>query len=354
MIHTLSAIIKRVARLGLEGMGYGIYRLSAEERLSRISERASTRPSLESMFGDDLSKLQDLRERYAKVDLPIARHSTWASKHAAGSRVNIGWGGVDLCSFRGHSAYVWAYLPANPLLAKLKYYIFADAVRQKDAAGLLNVLHEDGDFGCSTFSFPGLGTVSRDLLDSVLELNFLNQHLNIMSRNNLRVLDIGAGYGRMAHRMLEAKPTLQSYTCVDAVPESTFLCQFYLRHRGLESRVQVVPMDELEQRLECDGYDLALNIHSFSECTYAAVEWWLRKLQALRVRYLMLVPNGSAGMICQDTDGSTRDFGPLLAEAGYELVARDPVFSDLAVQEIMNVRESMYLYENRDLRSGQR
>src|SRR4030095_8950303 len=86
-----------------------------------------------------------------------------------------------------------------------------------------------------------------------------------------------------------ANPRLKSYTCVDAVPVSTFLCEFYLKYRGLANLVQVVPMDELEQRLS--SYDLALNIHSFSECTYAAIEWWLRKLKQLRVRYLMIVPN---------------------------------------------------------------
>ena len=46
------------------------------------------------------------------------------------------------------------------------------------------------------------------------------------------MLDIGAGYGRLAHRMSAAFPQLEDYCCVDAVPESTFLSEYYLRHRG--------------------------------------------------------------------------------------------------------------------------
>ena len=101
---------------------------------------------------------------------------------------------------------------------------------------------------------------------------------------------------------------------MDAVPESTFLCEFYLKYRGLGDRAQIVPMDELEQRLS--SYDLALNIHSFSECTYASIEWWLRKLKQLRVRYLMIVPNSPTRFLSTEVDGSQRDFAPLLEELG--------------------------------------
>ena len=133
---------------------------------------------------------------------------------------------------------MWDYGTAGFEATDLKFYIFTRHVRDKDQFGLLDSLVEHGDFGCSTFEYAGIGLVSRDLLDSVLEISFLERHLGIFERNDIRVLDIGAGYGRMAHRLLTAHPRIESYACVDAVPESTFLSEFYLKHRGLDHRAR--------------------------------------------------------------------------------------------------------------------
>jgi len=342
-------MMKSVARRSLERAGYGVYRMSAEER-SAIQR--SSRRSPEAIFGADLPRLRELRARYAEVTLPVANHSAWVGKRGSGGHLGIGWGGVDLRTFRGHNAYVWSYGcfwshgRLDAMATKLKYYVFAAQAKNKDALQLLRTLREDGAFGCIAFSYPGIGKVSRDLLESVIQINFLHKYVNVPARDNLRVLDIGAGYGRMAHRMLEASSNIKSYTCVDAVPESTFLCEFYLKYRDLGGRAEVVPMDELEERLA--SYDLALNIHSFSECTYAAIEWWLRKLRQLRVRYLMIVPNSPTRFLSTEVDGSRRDFAPLLKELGYELVAREPLFDDPEVREYMRVSDNMFLFDGRD------
>jgi SAM-dependent methyltransferase len=326
--------------------------MSDEER-STIQQ--SSRQSLEAIFGADLSRLRELRARYAQVTLPVATHSAWGAKARSGTHLGIGWGGVDLRTFRGHNAYVWSYGcfwsqgRLDAMATQLKYYVFAAEAKNRDSTLLLQTLHEDGAFGCITFSYPGIGRVSRDLLESVIQINFLQKHIKVLERNDLRILDIGAGYGRMAHRMLEANSRIKRYTCVDAVPESTFLCEFYLKYRGLANRVQVVPMDELEQRLS--SYDLALNIHSFSECTYAAIEWWLRKLKQLQVRYLMIVPNSPTRFLSTEVDGSQRDFAPLLEELGYALVAQEPLFDDQAVREYMRVADNMFLFDCRDCAS---
>jgi hypothetical protein len=70
--------------------------------------------------------------------------------------------------------------------------------------------------------------------------------------------------------MVIGVPGLAHYYCVDAVPESTFLCEYCLRYRGVEGAASVVALDELE-RLPVDGLDLAVNIHSFSEMSIAAI-----------------------------------------------------------------------------------
>jgi putative sugar O-methyltransferase len=233
------------------------------------------------------------------------------------------------------------------MLARLQYFVYSDAVRRKDIMRLLGKLREDGAFGCLSFEFAGIGTVSRDLLDSVVELNFLHKHLRLLARDDVRVLDVGAGYGRMACRMLEAHPRTKSYTCVDAVPESTFLCEFYIKFRGLEDKVRVVPMHDLEDRLVPNGYDIALNIHSFSECTHEAIRWWLTRIRQLNIRYLMIVPN-ETDLLSVELDMSRRDYAPLLKALGYERIASEPVFEDPAVQELLGSRDHMFLFECRE------
>jgi SAM-dependent methyltransferase len=218
----------------------------------------------------------------------------------------------------------------------------------KDKAGLLRRLREDGAYGCLNFEYEGIGRVSRDLMDSVIELNFLERHLGVLSRTDLSVLDIGAGYGRMAHRTLEANPRLKAYTCADAVPESTFLCEYYLGFRGLRERVQVLPLHELESRLPLQRYDLALNLHSFSECTYAAIEWWLTQLARLGVRHLMLIPNEGERFLSVEPDGTRRDFAPLLSRVGYREIVREPLFGDPAVRQVMDVADVMFLFQLQD------
>ena len=95
-----------------------------------------------------------------------------------------------------------------------------------DHLNLLDVLHEDDRFGVEIFNFHGQ-TVSRDLLDSIIEITFLEKHFGFLNRRDFNVLDIGAGYGRLAHRMATAAPNLGRYFCVDAVPESTFISDYY-------------------------------------------------------------------------------------------------------------------------------
>ena len=339
--------VKRVIQRSLRKLGYNVYRMTGEERTAfeRLEQRA-TGQSLNSVFGAKLERLQELRRRYATVRLPVAIHSVWGSRSNSESLADVGWGGVDLRNFRGHSAYVWDYGSASFEASNLKYFLFTQAVRQKDHLDLLGKLTEDGAFGCSTFDYADVGRVSRDLLDSVVEINFLEDHLGLMKRDDLRVLDVGAGYGRLAHRMLEAHPGIKSYTCVDAVPESTFLCEFYLKHRGLDHRAEIIPLDELNAALQpAGGYNLAINIHSFSECTYAAIEWWLRRIKEVGVRHLLIVPNDPTRFLSLEPDRSHRDYAPLLQEIGFSQIAQEPVFDDPQVQALIGVRDNMFLFE---------
>ena len=289
----------------------------------------------------DNPRLLELTNIYGHMKLPVNVHSAWNVE-----RMNAS---LNLSHFRGQNAYIWQYIDW-PRATILKYYIFAQYVRSIDRDGLLERLGEDGAFGCWTFSYPGLPVLSRDLLDSVNEILFLERHLGILRTRKLRVLDIGAGFGRLAYRMSQAVSDLVDYCCVDAIPESTFLCEYYTRYRNCPPAVRVVPLHELDSGLSGRGFDLAVNIHSFSECTYDAIAWWTQHVKRLRIPNLLIVPNEPTELLSTEIirpgekKPVKRDFRPLIEAAGYELQVCEPALNDPATRELVNIHDHFHLF----------
>jgi len=284
----------------------------------------------------DNPRLQDLRHRYAALTVDAVAHSLWNEDYISSE--------VLLDEFRAHSAYVWTHQELSRP-TQLKYFLYAQYAKSK-AAPLLARLHEDGAFGAMCYDFEVAGRVSRDRLDSTIELDFLDRHLQILTRPQLRVLDIGAGYGRLAHRTCEAGAQVADYVCVDAIPESTFLAEYYTGFRGLRDRVRVVPLDELVKHgaATLGRFDLAINVHSFSECSYAAIRWWIARLQELEVPNLFIVPNTDSRFISTESDGTRKDFLPLLEQAGYRVAAHEPLFDDADLLRLLSITDQLYLF----------
>lgn len=318
-----------------------VIQLSDEDRRYLNSLYDDTEP-LPAGAADHLQsgnpRLCDLRAQYEALDAPVVRHSRWTAENLDGF--------LDLSHFRGDSMYQWHYREL-PRATRLKWFIYLGYVRDRDHLGLLDRLVEDGAFGAWTYSFEGQPRVSRDLIESVNELLFLDRHLGLVQGAGQRIVDIGAGYGRLAHRMHEAAPTLDDYCCVDAVPESTFLSEYYLRWRGCTPTARVVPLHELNAAISPGSFDLAINVHSFSECPLDAIEWWLHRLQEWEVRRLFLIPNEPLGMLSTERDGSRRDALPLLERAGFHVTAREPVIDDPAVRELLRIDDHFHLLEAR-------
>ena len=280
-------------------------------------------------------RLRSLRSAYASLDVPVIAASRW-NDSAVQSFLDLRW-------FRGETLITW-HRRELPRLTALKYFVLLRYVQSRDSLGLLERLDEDGAFGCWTFEYPGHGRVSRDLIESVNELSFLERTLALSSRDRFSVLDIGAGYGRLAHRAVSAFPQLDDYCCVDAVPESTFLCEYYLCHRGLSPRARVVSLDRVGSDLRPGSFDVAVNIHSFPECTYAAVEWWVDLLRRLEVPNLLIVPNEPDQLLTLEPGGERLDFLPLLERADYRLSVCEPVVEDPAVRELAQLEDRFYLF----------
>ena len=302
--------------------------------------RATREASLVSAAGTDTyltkdnPRLRELEEAYAHVEGPVTTPTVWTADHVRA---------IDLQCFRADDAYLWQRRgrSMNEMSFALAYYY----LKTTDRLDLFERLGEDQAFGVNFFEVVEGRLLTRDLLDSVAELNFLERHLAISQRKAVVVLDIGAGYGRLAYRSVVALPSIERYLCTDAVPVSTFVCEHYLRYRGVEARAQVVPLHEIRGTLRRYPVDLAINVHSFSECPLEAIAWWMALLRERSVRHLMVVPNvvGTDGVTMLTFDG--QDFSGVLTEHGYRLVAREPKYLDPLVQKYGPTPAVHFLFE---------
>jgi SAM-dependent methyltransferase len=318
--------------------GYRLARLTPEERssLKGIPGGNSGLPGPADTLRADNPRLRELRHRYASLRSPMADRSLWSPRFLRRE--------LDLSRFRDDNPYVWQYR-FTPENLRRKHYLFAHYIAQRDPRGLLGTLIEDGAFGCHTFEFEAMPKVSRDLLDSINEIYFLDRVGNILGETGLQVLDIGAGYGRLAHRMAAAASGLERYYCVDAIPESTFLSEFYLQYRQCEPKTRVVPLDELEPGLRDAKISLAVNIHSFSEMPYDAIAGWLRLLADLAVPRLLIVPNDGTRLLSYDPGHRRRDFLPLLRSMGYRLVLEEPTFATADFRNWVGNEDRFFYFE---------
>jgi putative sugar O-methyltransferase len=262
-------------------------------------------------------RLIELQQRYKAFDTDVTSPLTWTDDHVSPE---------DITHFRGDNAWVWQIRGKN---ANVQAYVLSlYYLKTIDHLGLLDKLVEDDGFGNFCFTIAGR-QVSRDLLDSVAEICFLDRHLGVASRVGFNVLDIGAGYGRLAHRMVDALPVIDCFLCTDAVAVSTFVCEYYLRYRRVQ-KARVIPLDEIESTLHDCLVDLAVNIHSFSECRIEAIQWWAKLLSKYSVKNLMIAPNGDGESLITN-DG--KDFLPVLERYGYRTIVKEPQYIDPLVQQ---------------------
>jgi hypothetical protein len=269
-------------------------------------------PGAEQVLRHDHPELADYARRYR--DHPAAVPSQWSDDYIRNT--------IEMRSFRANNSYVWQQWDRAD---RFRYGLATYFTRLHDRLGLFDRLDEDGLFGAETYEIDGR-LVSRDLLDSIAELTFLDDELGIADRD-VTILDIGAGYGRLAHRATTAFENV-TYVCTDAVPLSTFLSGYYLDYRRVTDRATVIPLDRIEQTLAETNVELAVNIHSFAECPVSAIAWWLDLLAANDVEHLMIVPNTKTRLLSKERHGPRIDFMPLVEERGFELVKMRSKYAD--------------------------
>ena len=77
--------------------------------------------------------------------------------------------------------------------------------------------------------------VSQDLPNTIFEINTFAQHLTFAEKENLNVIELGAGHGRVGQLMLQ-KYNNMKYTIVD-IPPALFISQWYLTNSLKEKKV---------------------------------------------------------------------------------------------------------------------
>ena len=214
---------------------------------------------------------------------------------------------------------------ASPIYVQQRSQTDEDFERCAEYVAGLSKLYDHGklrdvQWGGLARNTKACGKVTRMWLDSNVECDFLHRHVPEMHNKN--VLDIGAGYGRLAVAL--SKHT-KSYTCVDAVPISTEVCREYVKIHA--PSVQVPALKEFLDSSDLLCIDLAINIHSWNECSIEQIANWLALLKKMNVAYLFTVSNGSVikgKQAYASWGGSGESFRPLL-ENQYHLVAEESI-----------------------------
>jgi hypothetical protein len=337
--RSMSSAVTRRARMRLARAGIVVSRLDEDMRraVNLTHNDAVPLPAgAEEFLRADNPQLAELQAAYDALDIPAAAHTQW----------DTGWLGKNLSMawFRGDNAYVWQFRQLGQA-ATIRMYLAMLDVAGRDDLGLFEKLREDGLFGAWTFKFGERPEVSRDLLDSINEINYLDDRMGLSKIENLRVLDIGAGYGRLAHRMSTALPNLAAYDCIDAVATSTFLCEYYRDYRQMPDSVRVVRLDE-HQKL-ADSYDVAVNIHSFSEASHEAIRWWLDRIAERDIPWLLIVPNTPDELRSTELDGSMEPFRQDVLDRGYELVDSRPIHDNDELLPLIDLHDRFYLFRKK-------
>jgi hypothetical protein len=334
----------RVLNGCIRPLGVTIVRTDTLSRLHKRAGRGPTECSYSEVDDEDREalvptnpRLLELTRRYDGASREMGEPTVWKAGYVRAE---------DLLYFRGDNAYVWQFLSGNCQESYLLTYFY---LKQMDNLDLFEKLREDADYGvfaCATGHLDasgGIVLVSRDLLDSINEILFLDRVLGISRSVRLRILDIGAGYGRLAHRFVSGFANIEAYYCIDAIPCSTFLCEYYLRRKTVTDRAIAIPLDEQYNLPGQGAITIAINIHSFSECPIAAVDYWCRRCAQLGIKYLFVVPNGISknGAIFVSHTSSDGNFRGQIEAHGYKLVHAEPKYSNSEVQ-IFGVSPAWY------------
>lgn len=295
--------------------------------IGQLLDRLRPKLPVEEAFRLDPARLAELTLRYAAFGGAPGDQESVANAYERAD--------VDLRRFRGEGAYLPDRRDGNHRWTLVRTARHLGTI---DHGGLLARMPEDSAFGARVVPSV-VGPVSRDRLDSFAEIEFVADRVPL-DQPGFRVIDIGAGYGRLALRLVQAFDRIE-VVATDAIPMSTAIAEAYLAARGAGPRARVVPIDEIDAEIAARPPDLAMMVHVTAEMPAAAVAWWLRRIAGAGVAWLFVVPDagdhGGTRLISADQV----DLVPMFAASGYDLADQRSKYVDHAMQR-HGVSPTMY------------
>ena len=180
--------------------------IPAQVLMSRMLSRVGA--NQEFLYSTPPIELPDGAEEYLKAENPrlaeIGEEYLDAVRSSGFPSESLAWcddrisADLPLKGFRGDCCYGWQKRDCNVPAAYILTWLY---FREIGLGPTLERHSEDSFFGSFTVDYRGR-KLSRDLLDSVCEISFVQRMLNKCSVDGpIDVLDIGSGYGRLAHRL---------------------------------------------------------------------------------------------------------------------------------------------------------
>jgi len=277
----------------------------------------------------DSTKFADLWLYYVNHPVNSIQGAGWQHTKS----ISLTQGDISAINFRADNDYVWQNRNFNKDEILLSYIYSLTT----DVYGLSNRLLEDGSFGVESIFFLGK-MWSRDLSDSILEITYLAEQLGLDFLRSARILAVGAAYGRLPLRLRSKFPDAQ-ISCTDGIAFSSMISEAYIRHLGADDRIRVLTLPEIDE--QSAQYDLAINIHSFSEMSLESVEWWIKYLVRSNVKFLFIVPNRNGPAL-----NNGQSLLPILNENGFRLVNERNKYSVPAVAQHVPYPSTYYLFIN--------
>ena len=239
-------------------------------------------------------------------------------------------------NFRGENAFVWQEQLGDNEQTYIDYY---KKIKTIDEDNLLNKTFEDGSYGSKSYDYDNI-KISRDLLDSILEIYFLKSAFPNL--DNLSILEIGGGYGRLCKRYLNCFPN-SKYYITDAIPQSTFYSRMYLN----EYKDSVINLNDIHNKIKLLKIDIAVNIHSFPECNIDDIEWWIKLIHSNNIKYVFYVPNDPNSTPTYIPSNTGESILNLFNKYNYEVKIHKNMFSEIDFQYSYSV--PYFIFENNNI-----
>ena len=278
-------------------------------------------------------KLIQLKKDYQKFLANNFKNGLWTENYLADK---------DLLYFRGDNPYV--HQRRGNQQSKFAYILTYFWFKSKYSKELLS-FNEEESFGVFRYIIDNK-IISRDLLDSFNEILFLKEHFFNNFDTNVNILEIGAGYGRLAKWLTKNTNYIEHYYCIDAIPESTFISNYYLKHYNQIKEITVIPIHQRNIMLENKNIRLAVNIHSFSEMAIDFIKFWIKEVTSLRIPYLFIVPNAGHKYSGELISFDNINFKKIIESNGYELVIKRDKYLEPNIQKYGLNPTMYYLYKN--------